>query len=101
MVFYDENMYNTTYGNYTIVYIMMMVIFMFLADTRIAIIGSIAILLSAIVSYIFINQIAKANKSIYNKRDEANRKYSEMYNKNKLTYLFSLQRKIKHQYIKH
>ena len=73
-------------------YIITMVIFMFFADVRIAIIGSIAILLNAIVSYIFTHQVAKCNKEILNKRDKANRQYSEMYNKNKLTYLFSLQK---------
>lgn len=75
-----------------VVYIITMVIFMFFADVRIAIIGSIAILLNAIVSYIFTHQVAKCNKGILNKRDKANRQYSEMYNKNKLTYLFSLQK---------
>lgn len=75
-----------------VVYIIMMVIFMFFADARIAIIGSIAIVLNAIVSYIFTNKIGEYNKGILNKRDKANRQYSEMYNKNKLTYLFSLQK---------
>lgn len=75
-----------------VVYIIMMVIFMFFADARIAIIGSIAIVLNAIVSYIFTNKIGKYNKGILNKRDKENRQYSEMYNKNKLTYLFSLQK---------
>jgi len=76
-----------------VIYIIMMVVFMFFADFRIAIIGSTAILLNAIVSYIFTNQVAKCNKMILDKRDKANRQYSEMYNKNKLTYLFSLQKK--------
>lgn len=74
-----------------VIYIIMMVIFMFFADVRIAVIGSIAILLNVIFSYVFANQTAKAHKMILNKRDKANRQYSEMYNKNKLTYLFELQ----------
>ena len=78
-----------------VVYIIMMVAFMFFADTKIAIIGSTAILLNAVVSYIFTNQVAKANKGILSKRDKANRQYSEMYNKSKLTYLFSLQNRNK------
>lgn len=78
-----------------VLYIIMMVAFMFFADTKIAIIGSIAILLNAVVSYIFTNQVAKSNKEILNRRDKENRQYSEMYNKNKLTYLFSLQNKNK------
>lgn len=76
-----------------IIYIIMMIFFMYLADVRIAIIGSLAVLLNALVSYFFTNKIAKANKIIMNKRDIENRQYSEMYNKNKLTYLFSLQDK--------
>lgn len=78
-----------------VVYIIMMVAFMFFADTKIAIIGSVAILLNAVVSYVFTNQVAKANKEILNKRDKENKQYSEMYNKNKLTYLFSLQNRNK------
>ena len=76
-----------------LVYILVMVTFMFLADTTLAIIGTIAIILTAIVSYIFTHQVAKANKNILNKRDLENRQYSEMYNKHKLTYLFGLQEK--------
>ncbi len=78
-----------------VVYIIMMVAFMFFADTKVAIIGSVAILLNAVVSYIFTNQVAKANKGILSRRDKANRQYSEMYNKSKLTYLFSLQNRNK------
>lgn len=78
-----------------IIYIAMMVIFMFFADVRIAIIGCIAILLNAIVSYLCTKRVAKANKKVLDKRDKENRQYSEMYNKNKLTYLFSLGDKTK------
>lgn len=78
-----------------IVYIIIMVAFMFFADTKVAIIGSIAILLNAVVSYIFTNQVARANKGILSIRDKENRQYSEMYNKSKLTYLFSLQNRNK------
>lgn len=74
-------------------YIVIMVIFMFLADIKLAIIGSIAILLNTIVSYIFTHQVAKCNKMILNKRDKENRQFSEMYHKNKLTFLFGLQKK--------
>ncbi len=78
-----------------IVYIATMVIFMFFADTTLAIIGSVAILLNAIVSYIFTHQVAKCNKKILDKRDKENRQFSEMYNKHKLTFLFGLQKKNK------
>lgn len=74
-----------------VIYIIIMVIFMYFADVRIAIIGSFAVLLNAIISYYFSKKVAKANKNIINKRDLENKQYSEMYNKNKLTYLFSLQ----------
>lgn len=75
-----------------VLYIALMVIFMFLADVKLAIIGCIAMIVTAIISYMFIHQTAKANRSILNKRDKENRQYSEMYNKNKLTYLFGLQK---------
>ena len=75
-----------------ILYIAIMVVFMFLADVRLAIIGCIAMIITAVISYIFTHQVAKANKQILNKRDKENRQYSEMYNKNKLTYLFGLQK---------
>lgn len=75
-----------------ILYIAIMVAFMFLADVKLAIIGCIAMIITAVISYIFTHQVAKANKQILNKRDTENRQYSEMYNKNKLTYLFGLQK---------
>ena len=78
-----------------VVYIMTMVIFMFLADIKLAIIGSIAILLNAVVSYIFTHQVANCNKEILDKRDKENKQFSEMYNKNKLTFLYGLQKKNK------
>lgn len=76
-----------------VIFIIIMVIFMFSADTILAIIGTVAILLNALISYIFTHQVAKCEQKILDKRDKENRQYSEMYNKNKLTYLFSLQNK--------
>lgn len=75
-----------------VLYIILMVVFMFLADVKLAVIGCIAMIITAVISYIFTHQVAKANKQILNKRDKENRQYSEMYNKNKLTYLFGLQK---------
>ena len=75
-----------------VLYIALMVVFMFLADIKLAIIGCIAMIITAVISYIFTHQVAKASKQILNKRDKENRQYSEMYNKNKLTYLFKLQK---------
>ena len=76
-----------------VVYIITMVIFMFFADIKLAIIGSVAILLNAMVSYIFTHQVANCNKIILDKRDKENKQFSEMYNKNKLTFLYGLQKK--------
>lgn len=76
-----------------VVYIITMVIFMFFADIKLAIIGSVAILLNAVVSYIFTHQVANCNKIILDKRDKENKQFSEMYNKNKLTFLYGLQKK--------
>lgn len=78
-----------------VVYIITMVIFMFFADIKLAIIGSVAILLNAMVSYIFTHQVANCNKIILDKRDKENKQFSEMYNKNKLTFLYGLQKKNK------
>lgn len=76
-----------------VVYIITMVIFMFFANIKLAIIGSVAILLNAIVSYIFTHQVANCNKIVLDKRDKENKQFSEMYNKNKLTFLYGLQKK--------
>ena len=67
-----------------ILYIAIMVVFMFFADVKLAIIGYIAMIITAIISYIFTHQVAKANKQILNKRDKENRQYSEMYNKKQI-----------------
>lgn len=75
-----------------VLYIALMVVFMFFADVNLAIIGCIAMIITAVISYMFTHQTAKANRGILNKRDKENRQYSEMYNKNKLTYLFGLQK---------
>lgn len=76
-----------------IIYIITMVIFMFFADMKLAIIGSVAILLNAVVSYIFTHRVANYNRIVLDRRDKENKQFSEMYNKNKLTFLFALQKK--------
>ena len=76
-----------------VVYIITMVIFMFFADIKLAIIGSTAIILNAVVSYIFTHKVAICSKIVLDKRDKENRQFSEMYNKSKLTYLYGLQKK--------
>ena len=76
-----------------VLYIITVVFFMFFADIKLALIGSIAILLNAVVSYVFTQKVAICSKKILDKRDKENRQFSEMYNKSKLTYLFGLQKK--------
>ena len=76
-----------------VLYIGTMVIFMFFADVRLAIFGSTAIFLNVGCSYLFTHQVAKCSKKILDKRDKENRQFSEMYHKNKLTFLFGLQKK--------
>ena len=76
-----------------LVYILIMVTFMFIADVRLAIIGTVGIIIIASSSYIFTNKVAKISKGLLNVRDRENTQYSELYNKNKLTYLFGLQKK--------
>ncbi len=93
-----ENVSNLFLGTLQIVlnnmiYIITMVVFMFFADTTLALIGGITILLTGAVSYVFTHKVAKSNKAILDKRDKENRQYSEMYNKHKLTFLFGLQKK--------
>lgn len=75
-----------------LVYILIMVTFMFIADVRLAIIGTIGIIIIASISYIFTKQLAKLNRNLLDKRDQENTQYSELYNKSKLTYLFGLQK---------
>ena len=75
-----------------VIYIITMVIFMFFADIKLAIIGSVAILLNAVVSYIFTHRVANYNRIVLDRRDKENKQFSEMYNKNKLTFLFALQK---------
>ncbi len=76
-----------------VLYIITVVFFMFFADIKLALIGSIAILLNTVVSYVFTQKVAICSKKILDKRDKENRQFSEMYNKSKLTYLFGLQKK--------
>ena len=75
-----------------VLYIILMIAFMFLADVKLAVIGCTSMIIVSIISYICTYLASKANKQILNKRDKENRQYSEMYNKNKLTYLFGLQK---------
>lgn len=75
-----------------LLYILIMVTFMFIANVRLAIIGTIGIIIIASISYIFTKKLAKLSRNLLDKRDQENTQYSELYNKSKLTYLFGLQK---------
>ncbi len=75
-----------------IIYIVLMLVMMFLADVRLALIGSATIVIIAIVSSIFTKVLKNLDSKILDKRDVENKEFSEMYNKSKLTYLFGLQK---------
>lgn len=75
-----------------VLYILFMMLMMFIADIKLGIIGIITLALIGINSFYFITKIKKIDKTILDKRDLENKKYSELYRKNKLTYLFGLQK---------
>lgn len=74
-----------------VVNIIFMILMMYFADTNLAIIGTISIFTIAISSFTFTRWLKQIENNILNKRDLENKEFSEMYNKNKLTYLFRLQ----------
>lgn len=75
-----------------VVYIILMLVMMFLANVNLALIGCASICLGAIISLKVTKKLKKLDSKILDKRDKQNLSYSEMYNKNKLTYLFGLQK---------
>lgn len=76
-----------------ILYIVFMVIMMFIANINLAVIGSIIIVSISIIVYKFTKILGNLDNEILKKRDRENKEFSELYNKNKLTYLFKLQNK--------
>lgn len=76
-----------------ILHILLMIIVMIIIDIKLALIGITVIAVIAIYSYILIKKLKKVNKAILDKRDLENRRYSEDYNKSKLTKFFSLEEK--------
>lgn len=76
-----------------ILYIIFMVIMMMIANISLGIIGIITFLMIAINSFYFVKKVKDINNIILDKRDLENKEYSELYRKNKLTYLFGLQQK--------
>lgn len=75
-----------------VVYIIMMVFMMFFANVNLAIIGCATIVMIAFSSFKFTKKLKQLDNKLLDKRDEENKQFSEMYNKNKLTYLFKLQK---------
>lgn len=76
-----------------ILYIVFMVIMMFIANVNLALIGTITIFIITIVALKSAKVLGNLDNEILKKRDKENKQFSELYNKNKLTYLFKLQDK--------
>ena len=74
-------------------YILFMIIMMFVANVNLSLISLATLILIAIVSIKFTKVLSKLDNEIMKKRDRENKEFSELYNKNKLTYLFKLQEK--------
>ncbi len=75
-----------------ITYIVFMVIMMFVANIQLAIIGAFSVFVTAVVAYNSSRILSRLDNEILKKRDMENKEFSELYNKNKLTYLFNLQK---------
>lgn len=74
-------------------YIVFMLIMMFVANINLAVIGAITVLLISVIVYKFTKVLGGLDNEILKKRDREHKEFSELYNKNKLTYLFKLQNK--------
>lgn len=92
-----DNLFQLFFGTIQILvnnvlYIALMVIMMFFADVNLALIGCATVVIVAISSLKFTKKLRFLDNKILEKRDLENREFSEMYNKNKLTYLFKMQK---------
>ena len=76
-----------------VVYIVLMIVMMFSANINLAIIGCATIAVIGVSSFKFTKKLKDLDNKVLGKRDEENKEFSEIYNKNKLTYLFQLQKK--------
>lgn len=72
-------------------YILFMIIMLYFANISLGLIGTAIFLVIGVISYQCIKGLKKLDKSILDKRDEENKEYVELFQKNKLTYLFQLQ----------
>lgn len=93
-----DNLFNLFFGFLykilsNLLSIIFMVIMMFMANINLAIIGSFTIIFISIIIYKFTRILGNLDNEVLKKRDEEHKEFSELYNKNKLTYLFKLQNK--------
>ena len=93
-----DNLFNLFFGFLykilsNILYIVFMIIMMFVANINLAVIGAITVILISLIVYKFTKILGKLDNEILKKRDREHKEFSELYNKNKLTYLFKLQNK--------
>lgn len=94
----SDNLFNLFFGVLDILidnvlYIILMVVMMFFTNINLAIIGCATVIVVACVCLKFTKKIKTLDNKILEERDKENKEFSEMYNKNKLTYLFGLQKK--------
>ena len=92
-----DNLFQLFFGTIQIlvnnvIYVILMVVMMFFADVRLAIIGCIAVSIVAFSSLKFTKKLKQYDDKVLETRDIENREFSEMYNKSKLTYLYNLQK---------
>lgn len=76
-----------------VLYVVLMIIMMFAANINLAIIGIITIGIISYIVYKFTKILGRLDNEILKKRDKEHKEFSELYNKNKITYLFKLQNK--------
>ena len=93
-----DNLFNLFFGFLykilsNVLYVMFMIIMMFVANINLAVIGAITIGLTSVIVYKFTKVLGRLDNEILKKRDKEHKEFSELYNKNKLTYLFKLQKK--------
>lgn len=74
-----------------ILHIVFIFFMMFTANKSLALIGGATIVITSTISLISSKILGNIDNEIMKKRDKENKQFSELYNKNKLTYLFNLQ----------
>ena len=76
-----------------VIYLIFMVIMMFFANISLAWIGLATICAIGLSTNKFTKELGKFTQKFMRKRDEENKKFSEFFNRNKLTYLYQLQKR--------